>query len=522
MRIYRIVFAVLLNALVLGSAVAQQSTGPIEIRTGKISGTVDKNGVLTYLGVPFAKPPIGALRWRAPQPPEKWAGVRKADRFGAECTQTTVASFLPWTEEFMSHGPFSEDCLFLNVWTTAKPGAKDAVMVFLHGGGFGGGSGSIPIYNGSELAKKGVVVVTINYRVGALGFLVHPELTKESEHHSSGNYGLLDQIAALAWVKENIAAMGGDPARITIFGQSAGARSVAVLMQSPLARGLFARGIIESDPMIFVGPSDPLLGNTDLKKREEDGAKWAESIGATSLAQLRALPAEEFVKGAAFPTPGAKILSYRGGPVIDGWVLTSQIPTKQVPVIAGLVAGDVNFVDGFTPPPATVANYEESAQKQFGEKSSVFLKLYPVKNDADVPRARTASREDQSRVQVSLWAADQLKHSPSVYTYFFDHAIPWPAHPEFGAFHTAEVPYIFKNLGLLDRPWQPVDVKLAETMSSYWSNFAKTGDPNGPGLPKWPAYVPAKHETMELGTDVRVMPEAGAPALRFFVDVLGK
>ena len=495
-----------------------RSLRPIQTNSGLISGVTGSNGVTAFLGVPFAKAPVGELRWRPPQPPAPWQGVRRADHFGASCMQPRIASLLPWTEEFMTQGELSEDCLFLNVWTAAQPGEKQAVMVFIHGGGFGGGSGSIAVYNGARLAEKGVVIVTVNYRVGVLGFLVHPELTRESEHHSSGNYGLLDQIAALEWIRDNIAAFGGDPTQVTIFGQSAGAMSVTCLMRSPLAQGLFARAIAQSTPENFMPPGkDSILGSTNIQEREQDGVKYAGKKGAHSLAELRKLPAEEFYRSTGF------ISDFRGGPVYDGWVLSEKHPQHEVPLMTGIVAGDVNMVDGFGPQPQpTVAWFEDSAREKFGNSAPEFLKLYPVKQDSNVPTVKQASREDEGRVSVDLWSAEQLKHSPAVYTYFFDRAIPWPAHPEFGAFHTAEVPYIFRNLRSMDRPWQPVDEKLSETISSYWVNFAKTGDPSGPGLAKWPAYNPAQHVTMELGERTGPMPNAAPERLRFLLNFADK
>jgi para-nitrobenzyl esterase len=488
--------------------------GPVRIDTGLTSGAVEPNGVTAYLGIPFAAPPVGPLRWRPPQPAAHWDGVRPADHFGASCMQVETGSWLPWTEEFMTHGTISEDCLFLNVWTTAKPaGEKQAVMVFLYGGAFREGSSSVAVYNGSALARKGVVVVTVNYRVGALGFLAYPGLTQESKHHASGNYGLLDQIAALQWVQRNIDAFGGDPKRVTIFGQSAGAISVADLMRSPLAQGLFARAIAESGPGLF--PESMLGGEETLAHREQQGVRYAESKGAHSLAELRAMPAADFFKS----TPGSKGGPEVGGPFADGWVLTAKHPAHEVPLMVGMVAGDAAFASGFGPPMApTVSNYTAAAQKAYGAQAAAFLRLYPAEKDADVPAAKAASQTDRARVSIDVWCADQVKRSGTVYTYYFDHAIPWPAHPEFGAFHTSEVPYIFETLKLLDRPWQPIDFKLSETMSSYWTNFAKTGDPNGPGLPRWPAYELESHTTMELGEHVGPIPVANPAKVAFFAN----
>ena len=508
-------------ALFLFGAAPPGGKESVRVESGLVSGITDNSGVTAYLGIAFAAPPVGELRWRPPQPAVRWQGVRQADHFGASCMQNQPGSRLPWTEEFMTQGAISEDCLFLNVWTAAKsPGEKQAVMVFLYGGGFTEGSSSVAVYNGSALAKTGVIVVTPNYRVGPLGFLVYPELTKESEHHSSGNYGLLDQIAALEWVHRNIAAFGGDPNRVTIFGQSAGAISVADLMRSPLAQGLFARAIAESGPGLF--PDDIHGGGTTLAEREQQGVKYVESKGAHSLAELRALPAAEFYK----PSAGTPLGTFF--PVTDGWVLTEKHPAKEVPLMVGMVAGDAAFASGFGPPVApTVAAYTGNAQKTYGDKAGAFLKLYPVEKDADVAAAKRASQTDRARVSIDVWCEDQVKRSGTVYTYYFDHQIPWPAHPEFGAFHTSEVPYIFETLKLLDRPWQPEDFKLSETMAAYWSNFAKTGDPNGPNLngsalPQWPAYDPRSHTTMELGDHVGPIPEADPAKVDFFVGYFKK
>lgn len=516
-HLYR--FTALVASLLLLGATHTATTNVVRIDSGLISGVTDKSDVTAYLGIPFAAPPVGQLRWRPPQPPAHWKGVRKADVFSASCMQNQVGSLLPWTEEFMTQGAISEDCLFLNVWTAARSAnEKQAVMVFIYGGAFISGSGSIAVYNGSELAKKGVVVVTFNYRLGPLGFLVYPELTQESEHHSSGNFGLLDQIAALEWVQKNIGAFGGDRERVTIFGQSAGAISVADLMRSPLAKGLFARAIAESGPGLL--PESVLGIGVTLAQREQQGLKYAESKGAHSLADLRALPAADFFKPLSGSQGGPPSIS---GPVTDGWMLTTEDAAHKVPLIVGMVSGDAALADFFGPPvPPTVAQYTSSAQKTYREESETFLKLYPVENDSDVPARKRESQTDRSRVSLDVWCEDQAKRSGTIYTYFFDHPIPWPAHPEFGAFHSSEVPYIFETFERLDRPWEPIDFKVSEVMSSYWSNFAKSGDPNGPGLPQWPTYQAGSHTTMELGDHVGPMPEADPPKVAFFWTFLKK
>jgi para-nitrobenzyl esterase len=483
----------------------------VRTEDGLVSGAPDQSGVTAYLGIPFAAPPVGNLRWRPPQPAAKWSGVRPTDHFGASCMQDEPGSRLPWTPEFMTQGPIGEDCLFLNVWSSAKAGQpKQAVMVYIYGGGFNEGSGEVAVYNGANLARKGVVVVTFNYRVGVFGFLACPALTQESPNHSSGNYGLLDQIAALQWVHDNIAAFGGDPAKVTIFGQSAGAISVAYLIRSPLAKGLFARAIAESGPGLFGGNT---FGSS-LAEAEKRGAKFAESKGAHSLPELRAMPAADFFRSAP-AAPGAG--SSPGGPAVDSWVVPENGPAHQVPVIVGMVSGDAAFAAGFgVAPPKTAAEYDSQSQKAYGATAPEFLKLFPAARDSDVAAALEASHTDRARVSIYLWAQEQAKHSPRVYTYFFDHPIPWPQHPEFGAFHSSEVPYVFENIEMLDRPWQPIDRTLAAEMSSYWSNFAKSGNPNGAGLPRWPAYQSSSHTTMRLGSHPGPIPVADPARFEFF------
>lgn len=443
-------------ALFAGTVLTHAAVDLVRTDVGSVTAGPAAGGVTAFLGVPFASPPVGNLRWRPPQPLVPRNADWKADQFAASCMQHQPGSRLPWTDEFMTQGPVAEDCLYLNVWTPAKnANARLPVMFWIYGGAFNEGSGAIAVYNGAELAKKGVVVITANYRVGPLGFLAHPELTKEAG--TSGNYGLLDQIAALRWVQKNVAGFGGDPRQVTIFGQSAGALSVAALMRSPLAKGLFARAIAHSGPGLF-GRNAFGAGST-LRDREAAGVKFAQSLGASSLAALRALPATAFYGAAAPPLAG--------GLFNDGTVLPEQPPAEQVPLVVGFVADDLG-VSGTT------------------------------------PEQKAAARE-RARVALHAWAASQLPASKKIYTYFFDRAIPWPEHPEFGAFHSGEIPYVFNTLSRLKRPWEPVDRRLADTVSTYVTNFAKKGDPNGSGLPPWPAYDPASYKTMQLGARVGSM-----------------
>ena len=303
--------------------------GTVKVASGSLEGTTMTSGIRVFKGLPYAAPPVGDLRWRPPQPPAKWNGVRKADKFSDSCMQALTRSRNPWTKEFMVQNEASEDCLCLNVWTGAKAATeKRPVLVWMHGGGFNEGSGEIITYDGEELAKKGLIVVTINYRLGIFGFYTHPELTKESPQHASGNYGLLDCVAALEWVQKNIAAFGGDPSRVTIAGQSAGAMAVHALTASPLAKGLFHRAIAESGSGVG-------RRTKELAASEQDGVKWAEAKGATSLQALRAKPAADLMGGARF------------APVVDGWFLPADTAVifangkqNDVPMLTGLTADE--------------------------------------------------------------------------------------------------------------------------------------------------------------------------------------
>src|SRR5687767_3419697 len=461
--------------LFTGTVLTRAAVDTVRTDVGSVTAGPAAGGVTAFLGVPFAAPPVGTLRWRAPQPLVPRNGDWKADQFAPSCMQHQPGSRLPWTDEFMTQGPVAEDCLYLNVWTPAKnANARLPVMFWIYGGAFNEGSGAIAVYNGAELAKKGVVVITANYRVGPLGFLAHPELTKEAG--TSGNYGLLDQIAALRWVQKNVAGFGGDPRQVTIFGQSAGALSVAALMRSPLAKGLFARAIAQSGPGLF-GRNSFGAGDT-LREREAAGVKYAQALGVQSLDDLRALPAARFY--------GASAPATQGGPFNDGWVLTDSTPADQVPLMVGFVADDLGLAT------------------------------------ADAPAEQKVTARERARVSMHLWAAEQLTASKRIYTYFFDRAIPWPAHPEFGVFHSGEIPYFFNTLGRLNRPWDPIDRKLADTASSYVTNFAKKGDPNGSVLPKWPAFEPTNYTTMELGAQIGPIPLADPARLTQLIGDLRK
>ncbi len=500
-------FVALLLLLVVSPLPSRQPV--VRTASGALAGRA-VSGVAVFKGIPYAAPPVGDLRWRPPQPPASWDGVRQADRFSDSCMQALTRSRNPWTKEFMVQNNANEDCLCLNVWTGAKLSAaeKRPVLVWIHGGGFTEGSGEVITYDGEELAKKGLVVVTINYRLGVFGFLAHPELTAESANRSSGNYGLLDAVAALQWVRGNIASFGGDPRNVTVAGQSAGAIAVHTLMASPLAKGLFHRAIAESG-LGF------LRGRTRLAAAEGEGVKWAQSRGAASIRDLRAKPASELMGGPRF------------GPIADGWLLPDEPGSlfamgklqNDVPIMAGLTAdeGSASPTYGKLPPDA----FTNQAKQRFGDLAGEFLKLYPSNDPVQSGLSQKQSARDQGLSTVYLWASERAKTGKSkTFTYYFTRAIPWPEHPEFGAFHSADFPYFFNNLKHLDRPWEPADRKLAGAASSYWVNFARTGDPNGRGLPKWPAFEASHQVTMELGEKIGLHTVAGKDKLDFFTRFL--
>jgi para-nitrobenzyl esterase len=479
---------------------------------GRLSGVRTHDGkVVSFKGIPFAVPPVGKLRWTPPEPNAPWEGVRAADKFGASCIQREHGDMLPWTMEYLDKNETSEDCLYLNVWTPKdEPGAGLPVVVYVHGGAFTEGSGAVPIYDGENLARQGLVVVTINYRLGVFGFLAHPELTKVSAHHSSGNYGLLDQIAALKWVKANIKQFGGDPEKVLVWGQSAGAMSVESLIASPLAAGLFHAAMADSGIGL-------VRGATTLEAAEENGKKFAEGLHASDIAALRALPADQLLKAQQGPM--------RFGPIVDGWVVTAppqELNAKggdnDVPVITGYQAMDSAL---FSHAPGSLEQWHAQNKQQFGDKADEFEKLYPATTVEQMKTMSVQAAQDRQRAGMWMWASRRGEHhKAAVYTYYFDRAIPWPQHPEFGAFHSGELPYFFLNQKVLDRPWEPVDRELAKTAAAFLKNFAAEGDPNGKGLPRWPATNADTSKVMELGEKIGPMPLAEGEREKFWKEQL--
>jgi para-nitrobenzyl esterase len=508
--------------LILGLAAmaAPANSQAIRVEGGLVVGTTGSNpSIRVYRGVPYAAPPLGNLRWRVPQPAARWEGVRKAGQYSPTCMQPERSNdsvFSPGYE------PDSEDCLYLNVWTSAKS-ARDRlpVMVWIHGGGFRFVSGSEKFFNGEKLAAKGAIVVTFNYRLGAFGFLAHPELSKESDHRTSGNYGVLDQIAALRWVQKNIAAFGGDPKRVTIFGQSAGANSVCYLLASPLTKGLYVRAIGES----VVGCFGPSAEISKLDIAEKAGMKFLSAANAQSIADLRAKPAGELLKING---------EYPFRPLVDGYVLPSNPHTifsrgeeNQVPILVGS-NGDEGTLLGR--PPASAAAFIAQARLQYGERADSFLKLFPANSDAQAVESNYLLWRDEVAVQARE-LSELMTHNGKVkaYRYYFSRKPPIPngmyreqARHELGAYHSAEIEYVFENLDTRPYLWTDIDRNLAEKMSSYWVNFAKTGNPNGPALPNWPA-ADAEHDVlMEFGETDEVCHDFDKAALDFLSSFLAK
>jgi para-nitrobenzyl esterase len=460
----------------------------LKVDGGEIAGTT-ADGVRVYKGIPFAAPPVGDLRWKAPQPVVAWSGVRQADAFGPQCMQQPYPAGSPYAS---APAPTSEDCLYLNVWSAARAGDRRPVMVWIHGGAWTRGSGATPTYDGAALAKKGVVVVTTNYRLGPFGFLAHPELTAESAQHSSGNYAILDHVAALKWVQKNIGAFGGNAASVTIFGESAGSWSVNVVQATPLAKGLFQRAIGESGAQFARNPR--------LADAERGGVALAKAAGADSLKALRAVPAEKILE----------VPSFRSGANVDGWVLPDEVrkifaqkKQSDVPVLIGSNANEWTTLSNPTQFPKTLDDFHKRMEVQFPGLAAELDRVYPVKTDADIAEAMLGLGRDQTfTLEMRTWARMVTAAGRKAFLYQFTRVPPGP-NPKWGAYHASEIAYAFNNVG--SRPWATdADKRLADQMSSYWVNFAATGDPNGRGLPAWTPYDPGAEPYLDLGDAVQV------------------
>lgn len=489
------------------TAIAQKETEAVKTDAGLVSGIINStDDIQIFKGIPFAAPPVGNLRWKAPQPVQSWSGVKKCDTFSASPMQASPAPFSMWSEEFLiQKEPISEDCLYLNVWTSSTSfNKKLPVLVWIYGGGFVSGGSNVPIYDGEAMAKKGIVFVSINYRVGIFGFFAHPELTKESPHHASGNYGILDQVAALKWVQKNIAAFGGDPENVTIAGQSAGSMSVNVLVASPLAKGLFNKAIAESGAS-FINS----FGSTSLQQAEESGVKTAAALNASSIEALRKIPAAELMKAQS-----------TRGVIIDGYVLPQPIAA----IFAAHKENKVALLTGWNENEGLMfgaakkaTDFKTQLEQQYPNKAQTALQYYPATNDsiANVSQLNL-SRDLIFGLQNYTWANVSATAGNAVYVYRFTRKVPATGeYVKYGAFHTGEVPYAYDNLKFVNRPWEAVDHTLAAVMSSYWANFVKTGNPNGKGLPEWKSYNTNDKYAMILGSTQQSQPLYDAAQLDF-------
>lgn len=478
---------------------------PVMTLSGLVQG-VAEDGLTVYRGIPFAAPPLGDLRWRPPQPVAPWDGVRDATAFGPD----------PYQGD--GRGKVSEDCLYLNVWTPAKStDERVPVLVWIYGGGFAGGRTSGPGENGEYLARKGVVLVSINYRVGSLGFLAHPELSAESPNGVAGNYGLQDQIAGLKWIQENIAAFGGDPDRVTIFGESAGGISVSMLCASPLAKGLFQGAISQSGgsfgphrPTTYPGENMKLLADA-----ERLGEAYAQKAGAASLAELRALAPDRLP-----PAWG----SGTSWPIIDGWLIPDDQyklyengQYNDVPVLVGYNSDEgLSFSREKTP-----EEYIANTRRRYGPFADRLIEAYPPGGNTVPKSARDLMRDAAFGWHTWSWARLQARTGTAkVFYYYFDqHPKRDPSSPEadHGMPHGPDVSYVFQVLRDTRRPndpeLTPADFAISDTVSTYWTNFAKHGDPNGPGVPEWPRFTEQNRAVMYFRDQAFPGPVPSAEAL---------
>jgi len=502
-----------------------QNANRIKIANGILEGITESSGIRSFKGIPFALPPVGQLRWKEPQPVQNWKGIRKADRFGSNGMQKPIYGDMGFRTDSTS-----EDCLYLNVWTPALSSHEHLpVLVYFYGGGFMAGDGSEPRYDGESMAQKGIVVLTVNYRLGIFGFLAHPELTKESPHHSSGNYGLMDQTAALKWVKQNIAAFGGDPARITIAGESAGSIAVYAQMASPLSKDLIAGAIGESGAMI-----KPTLAPITLAEGEKRGAEFAAQVHAASLADLRKIPAAQLLD--AFFKYGIAVPA-----TVDGYFFP-KLPVQlfdegkqaHVPLLAGWNSAEVPYQVILKAEAPTPENYAAAIKLLYADQYQEVLKLYPGTTADEVVSSATALASDRFIAYSTWkWVDQQVKTGGKpVYRYLFskskppmtaamkdavpglaggftkgtDTTVKKPAAPQ-GAPHAFEIEYAMGNLHYNKvYAWTADDHKISETMESYFANFVKTGNPNGAGLPNWPV-IKNNEEVNFINLDIQTKAE---------------
>ncbi len=490
--------------------VTAQISDPVPLDSGLVSGgPTTPTGIRAFKGIPFAAPPVDHLRWRPPQPVAAWDGVREADDFGNVCVQPAGVGRLN-IAVLEDSPPLNEDCLYLNVWTGAEsPAQRRPVMVYAYGGAFTEGAGSVALYDGTRLAEKGAVVVTLNYRLGPLGFFVHPDLAAESGRNAAGNYGLMDVLAVLRWVRANIAAFGGDPDNVTLFGQSAGAMFAAVLVASGEAEGLFHRGIVQSAG--WMG-----LTMTPMRTRDQaaaQGLRQAEELGARTIAELRSLPVDE-------------LASLRGaGVIVDGWIIPEDLSVvfaqgrqNDIDVLVGSTRDEGSFF-GQGP---SAEEWENQVRDRWGDLADRVFAIYPQDMVQD---SFVRLFSDELTWQMRLLGERQAEEGNRAYAYYFAHTPPVdPGVPSLGAAHAAELPYVFNNLGQLPlypdnaspelAVASPADQALAELMSSYWVNFARSGDPNGEGLPEWPPFTDLMNDPAMVLAE-NAVPETAPPFEKF-------
>lgn len=490
-------------ATLLAPTTATAQDQPV-VRTsgGAVAGKVQA-GVEAYLGIPYAAPPVGPLRWHAPRPAKAWTGTRDATRFGPACYQAVASPWGPYTQEFLAGPPLSEDCLLLNLWKPAGTRRKLPVVVYIHGGAFAGGAGHVPIYDGAALARQGLVVVTINYRVGVFGFLAHPGLTAEGD--GSGNFGLLDQVAALRWVRQNATRFGGDPARVTIAGESAGAASVNDLQAMPAARGLFSRAIsISGASMAMDAPT--------LAAGEANGMALSERTGARSPEELRKLSADTLVEATkVIPGSGPPRLVYV--PHVDATVLPADpadprsLRASRVPLLTGFNANEM-----IDPSVHTPADFERSVTARYGSFAARLLALYPHGTDAEAIASNRLVARDRYMAGLLLWAEQRaLAGAAPIYLYRHDH--PYPAvrgGQDWGAFHSSSLPYQFGTIGLGDRPFGPLDHAISMRWQQAIAAFARSGNPSTPAL-RWTAVAPGTTQVMAIGQTQGNRPAVSTP-----------
>jgi para-nitrobenzyl esterase len=496
------------SVLLIFSIAGAYAADRVKVSNGTLEGT-ESSGLREFKGIPFAEPPVGALRWKAPQPPKKWSGVRSAAKFGPRCMQRSVFSDMVFRSDGMG-----EDCLYLNVWTPAKSGSERLpVLVYFFGGGFTAGDGSESRYDGASMARKDIVAVTVNYRLGIFGFFAHPELTKESPHHASGNYGLLDQNAALLWVKQNIAAFGGDPRKVTIAGESAGSISVSAQMASPLSRDLIAGAIGESGSILGA------LSAAPLEQVEQQGTKFAATVNAADLAALRAMPADQLMEAAAKPGAG------RFSPTIDGYffpespfALFAAGKQAHVPLLAGWNSAESDARGVLAREEPTRENFTKAVEHLYHDDASAVLAEYSPASDDEVYQVATDLASDRF-IAHSTWKWLELSAANGgkpVYRYYYSRPRPrmvpgkGNAPAARGAAHSAEIEYAMGNLdGNPVYEWTADDRKVSTVMEDYFANFIKKGDPNAQGLPKWPAVKEGPTvQFMHIDVDSRAEAEA--------------